>query len=105
MPVGLLGPIGKPIEQWLNKKDPPPKLGAETFAPWAGRDLDYVRLPGGGLVQFDLSKLRLEDYRNMRDHYQVNSSLAVLSFMQHQSDWHVECEDKQIGRASCRERV
>jgi hypothetical protein len=32
----------------------------------------------------------------MRDHYQVNSSLAVLSFMQHQSDWHIQCDDKRI---------
>lgn len=92
---GLLGPRGEPIDQYLMKKDPPPKLG-EAFAPWAGRDVEFMQLPGGGLVQFDLSKLRLEDYRNMRDHYQVNSSLAVLSFMQHQSDWHIECEDKKI---------
>ena len=32
----------------------------------------------------------------MRDHYQVNASLAVLSFMQHQSNWHIECDDKRI---------
>lgn len=93
--TGLLGPDGKPISSVQFKKDPPPKLG-EAFAPWAGRDVEFMQLPGGGLVQFDLSKLRLEDYRNMRDHYQVNSSLAVLSFMQHQSDWHIECEDKKI---------
>ena len=93
--TGLLGPDGKPISSVQFKKDPPPKLG-EAFAPWAGRDVEFMQLPGGGLVQFDLSKLKLEDYRNMRDHYQVNSSLAVLSFMQHQSDWHVECEDKKI---------
>lgn len=92
---GLLGPNGKPI---FNKKDSPPKLG-EAFAPWAGRDQDFFRLPGGGLVQFDLSKLELSDFRTMTDHYQVNSSLAVLSFMQHQSDWHIECEDKKIADA------
>jgi hypothetical protein len=84
------------------KKDPPPKLG-EAFAPWAGRDLEFMQLPGGGLVQFDLSKLRLEDYRTMRDHYQVNASLAVLSFMQHQSDWKIECEDKRISEACTRQ--
>lgn len=96
---GLLGPNGQPIEKFFNKKDPPPKLGAETFAPWAGRDIEFMQMPGGGVVQFDLSKLRLEDYRNMRDHYQVNSSLAVLSFMQHQSDWHIKCDDKRIADA------
>lgn len=100
----LVGPNGQPIEKYLNKKDAPPKLGAETFAPWAGRDLEFMNLPGGGVVQFDLTKLRLEDYRNMRDHYQVNSSLAVLSFMQHQSDWHIECKDKKIADA-CTEQL
>lgn len=92
---GLLGPNGQPMEQYLNKKAAPPKLG-EAFGAWAGRDQQYFTLPGGGLVMFDLSKLEVEDFRNMRDHYQVNSSLAVLSFMQHQSDWHIECEDKKI---------
>lgn len=96
---GLVGPDGKPISSKQMKKDPPPKLG-EAFAPWAGRDLEHMQLPGGSLVQFDLSKLRLEDFRQMRDHYQVNSSLAVLSFMQHQSDWSIECSDKKIA-ASC----
>jgi hypothetical protein len=97
--TGLLGPDGKPISSVQMKKEPPPKLG-EAFAPWAGRDIEHMQLPGGGLVQFDLSKLRLEDYRQMRDHYQVNSSLAVLSFMQHQSDWHIECEDKKIAEGA-----
>lgn len=96
---GLVDHRGNPISSAQMKKDPPPKLGAETFAPWAGRDIEFMQMPGGGLVQFDLSKLRLEDYRTMRDHYQVNSSLAVLSFMQHQADWHVECEDKKIADA------
>jgi len=95
--TALLGPNGQPIDKYLlyNKKAAPPKLG-ESFGAWAGRDQEFFQLPGGGVVQFDLSKLQLEDYRAMRDHYQVNSSLAVLSFMQHQSDWHIECEDKKI---------
>lgn len=93
--TGLLGPDGKPISSVQFKKAAPPKLG-ESYATWAGRDVELTKLPGGGAVQFDLSKLTLQDYRTMRDHYQVNASLAVLSFMQHQSDWHVECEDKKI---------
>lgn len=97
--TGLLGPDGKPISSVQFKKDAPPKLG-EAFAPWAGRDIEHLTLPGGSLVQFDLSKLRLEDYRQMRDHYQVNSSLAVLSFMQHQSDWHIEHEDNKVAEAA-----
>jgi hypothetical protein len=95
--VPLLGPNGKPIssKDFLNKKADPPKTG-DAFGQWAGRDVTFATLPGGGVVQFDLSKLTISDYRNMLDHYQINSSHSVLSFMQHQSDWHIECEDKKI---------
>lgn len=96
----LLGPDGRPISAVpAFRKADPPKTG-EKFGDWAGRDLQFSQLPGGGVVQFDLSKLTLADYRSMRDHYQVNASLAVLSFMQHQSDWHIECSDKRIQTAS-----
>jgi hypothetical protein len=91
----LLGPDGSPISSASYKKSAPPKTG-DAFGPWAGRDVSYATLPGGGIVQFDLSRLTLSDYRSMRDHYQVNASLAVLSFMQHQSDWHIECDDKKL---------
>jgi hypothetical protein len=100
----LLGPNGKPISsEIVNKKAAPPKLG-EAFGNWAGRDVEYLTLPGGGVVQFDLSKLTLADFRAMRDHYQVNASLAVLSFMQHQSDFHVVHEDKKIAE-HCEENL
>lgn len=100
MSSGLVDPKGRPLRSSPQmKKDAPPKLG-EAFAPWAGRDLEYMQMPGGGLVQFDLSKLQLQDFRGMLDHYQVNSSLAVLSFMQHQSDWTIECEDKAIASSA-----
>jgi hypothetical protein len=95
----LLGPNGQPISTSdfnpQNTKAKPPKLGT-SFGNWAGRDIEFLTLPGGGVVQFDLSKLTLADYRTMRDHYQVNASLAVLSFMQHQSDFKVICDDKKI---------
>lgn len=95
--TGLLGPDGKPISSktFFNKKASPPKMG-EAFGQWAGRDVEFARLPGGGVVQFDLSRLEIGDYRAMRDHYQVNASLSVLTFMLHQVDFHVECEDKKI---------
>ena len=96
--AGLVDKHGRPLRAdpgFVNKKAPPPKLG-ESFGSWAGRDLEFMTMPGGGVVQFDLSKLTLNDYRAMRDHYQVNASLAVQMFMQHQSDWHIECEDKKI---------
>jgi hypothetical protein len=96
--VPILGPNGKPISSRDGqfKKAPPPKLGAESFGAWAGRDIQHLQLPGGGIVQFDLNKLTLSDFRTMRDHYQINSSLSVLSFMQHQSDWSIQCDDKKI---------
>jgi hypothetical protein len=71
------------------RKADPPKLGP-SFGNWAGRDTQFLTLPGGGVIQFDLSKLTLADYRSMKDHYQINSSLAVLSFMIHQLDWRIE---------------
>lgn len=71
------------------RKAPPPKLGP-SFGNWAGHDSQFLTLPGGGVIQFDLSRLTLADYRAMRDHYQINSSLAVLSFMVHQLDWRIE---------------
>lgn len=103
--ITLLGPKGEPISsaQFQNKKASPPATG-EAFGAWAGRDIEYMQLPGGGLVQFDLSKLTVEDFRVMKDHYQVNASLAVLSFMQHQSDFHIECEDQKIADL-CEEQI
>lgn len=93
--TGLLGPDGRPIASTF-KKAPPPKLGP-AFGQWGGPQAQMAMgLPGGGVVQFDLSKLTLADYRAMRDHYQVNASLALLSFMLHQSDWHVVSKDKKI---------
>lgn len=102
--VLIYGPNGQKIEtQPQNKKSAPPKTG-EAFGAWAGRDLEFVNLPGGGVLQFDLSMLRVEDFRQMRDHYQVNASLSVLSFMQHQSDFRVECDDAKI-KAFCEEQL
>jgi hypothetical protein len=93
----LLGPTGQPISSAQYRKADPPKTGP-AFGQWAGPRAGRVwtNLPGGGIIQMDLSKLTLEDYRNMRDHYQVNASLSVLTFMLHQSDWHIECDDKKI---------
>lgn len=86
---GLLGPTGAPIStQVANKKSTPPAFGP-AFGNWAGREVFFAQMPGTGAIQFDLSKLTLADYRTMREHYQVNASLSVLSFMQHQADWHL----------------
>lgn len=96
----LLGPDGAPISssQFARpKKDkaPIPVVGRE-FAQWAGREPSFSMLPGQGLLQFDLERLTLADYRNMTSHYQVNSSLSVLSFMLHQSNWQIVHPDKKV---------
>lgn len=84
-----------PITSSHFKKAPPPKTGP-AFGDWAGRDIDYVTLPGGSVMTFDLSRLTLNDYRSMRHHPQINASLSILGFMIHQLDWWIECENKKI---------
>lgn len=91
----LLGPKGQPISSADYKKAPPPKLG-EQFGNWSGEHTDVMRLPGGGLVGFNLDELTLNDFRQMKDHYQINSSLAILTFMLHQIEYHIESEDKKL---------
>lgn len=71
------------------------RLG-DQYAPWAGRDVSYMTLPGGAMLQFDLSRLDMADFRAMRDHYQINASLTVLTFVLHSIDWHVKCDDAEI---------
>jgi hypothetical protein len=90
--MAILGPNGKPMEF---KKASPPKLGT-SFGDWAGRDFNATVMPGGAVLQFDLSRLTLADYRAMRHHPQVNASLSGLTFMMHQIDWSIECKDKKI---------
>jgi hypothetical protein len=99
----LVGPNGQPISSQQYTKAKPPKLG-ESFGRWAGEDVSYLTLPGGGVLGFDLDKLTLADYRNMTNHYQIHSSLAVLSFMQHQADWRIQCDDKKIAQ-HCEENM
>jgi hypothetical protein len=77
-----------------NKKAAPPALG-EKFGGWGGPNVSIMKLPGGGAIQFDLDGLTLGDFRQMRDHYQINSSLSVLTFLMHQIEYRVDCEDKK----------
>lgn len=105
--TGLLGPNGQPIfsatppSQFAAPRTPgrpksvKPVMG-EAFGNWAGRDVEYFNLPGGGAIQFDTSRLTLGDYRKMSEHYQIASSLNVLTFMLHQLDWHIECDDPKV---------
>lgn len=88
----ILGPNGQPLHY---KKADPPKLGP-AFGNWAGRDVVFNQMPGGAILQFDLSQLTLDDFRAMRYNPQINASLSVLTFMLHQIDWWIECDDKKI---------
>ena len=90
----LLGPKGQPIssKDFSNKKADPPSLG-EKYGAWGGPTASVMSLPGGGAIQFDLNSLTLGDFRQMRDHYQINSSLSVLMFLLHQIEWKIECDD------------
>lgn len=93
----LLGPNGKPIssKELQNKKAAPPALG-ERYGQWAGEHFSIMNLPGGGAIAFDPRQLTLSDFRQMKSHYQINSSLSILTFMMHQTEWHIECEKKEI---------
>lgn len=99
----LLGPNGKPISSAQFKKAPAPATG-ERFGSWGGESVSWLKMPGGGLVGFDLSTLTLNDFRQMKDHYQINSSLAILTFMMHQMEWSIDCEDKKL-RDECERQL
>lgn len=82
----------------LYRKEKPPKIGEKFDPDWAtGRNNVISRqLPGGGLLTFDLDRLTLQDYRAMRNHYQINISLSLLAFMLHQVPWRIEGGDEKV---------
>lgn len=96
MGPGLIDTHGRPLSTQNYKKASPPKLGEAFGSRWDSSDFAYAQLPGAGILQFDLSRLTLADFRMMRDHYQVNASLSVLTFMVHQLDWEIECDNAKI---------
>ena len=105
----ILDHHGNPISDFAKpklKKVSPPITGEAFGGPGqvSGPNMQMLRMPGGGLVQFNLDNLTLADYRSMTTHYQVNSSLSVLSFMQHQSNWSIECTDPKIA-AYCTDQM
>lgn len=73
-----------------------PPMVNSAVGQWAGRDQVHFTLPGGGVMQFDLTRLSLADFRAMRQHYQLGASLNVLGFIMHQIDWEIECEDAEM---------
>lgn len=74
---------------------PRPKVG-ETNVAWGGDGLPQIAFKDGGRLLLDPSKLTLADYRRMKNHYQINSSLTVLTFMMHQLDWRIEGSNQKV---------
>lgn len=94
--VEFYGPRGEP-NFFASQKVKPPLVG-ELVAPYAG-DAALNRMPGLPSklnVQFDTSKLEIQDYRIMREHPQITASLAVLSFMMYQRDYRVRDSSSKI---------
>lgn len=75
------------------RKADPPKIG-NKYGAW-GVDPYITRLPGGSVMQFDLSRLTLEDYRQMKTDYQINASLMMLQMMIAQADWNIYTEGQE----------
>lgn len=87
--------VPRPPSFKRNPSAPKPIMG-DAFGAWAGRDVQYTQLPGGSVMTFDLSRLTLQDFRGMREHYQLQASLNVLTFILHQIDWKIECDQQEI---------
>ncbi|MDP9013789.1 MAG: hypothetical protein M3O41_14265 [Pseudomonadota bacterium] len=87
--------LADPIRASHFRKAPAPSTG-DRFGTWGPDGMYYARLPGGSVLTFDLSKLTLQDYRQMRDDYQLSASLLILMFIVAQADWTIECEDQNI---------
>lgn len=92
-PSGLWAPNPTDRPSQFKKADPPV---TGEIGKWASSGLQFATLPGGGVLQFDLDRLNMSDFRQMRDHYQINANLSLLTFMVHQIDWRIECSDQRI---------
>lgn len=103
---GLVDSAGRPLSSDFattrrRRRITPPSdlIIGDTIGQWAGQELMRLTLPGGTVLQFDLDKLTMEDFRQMRNNYQLSASLNVLTFMMHQLDWEIECDDQDIADA------
>lgn len=98
--TGLVDPQGRPLSsaQFATRGRPSrerPAIG-ETSVAWGGDRLPFMQLPDGGRVVLNPDKLSLADMRVMKTHYQINSSLTVLTFMMHQLDYKVEASNAKV---------
>lgn len=96
----LVDQYGKPLMSPNRKRRRVPTPGniviGDVIGQWAGAFNQYLQLPGGTVLQFDLNKLTMDDFRQMRNNYQLSASLNVLTFMMHQLDWKIECDEQAI---------
>lgn len=91
--TGLVDAHGRPLSSSFarpKKNDPANPLLGEIAPGWneERKENGYTIARGTNLI-VDTSNLTLTDYRAMRDHYQINSSLSVLMFMIHQADYKI----------------
>lgn len=95
--TGLVDVQGRPLRTYAARTGQDAPIVGQDLGRWAGREeIARISLPGGGVMQFDLSRLTLGDFRSMRQHYQLGASLSVLTFLLHQIDWRIDCEDTEI---------
>lgn len=78
-------------------------LMGELANAWAGDAVIRNRWQPN-VLQYDTSQLTHRHYREMADHYQVNSSITVLSFMLHQMEWKIDCDNLKIAK-HCEENM
>lgn len=81
--TSLFGPVA---DQTFKKRLAPPPNG-DRYGQWGLDQQQVLRMPGGSVLTFDLSRLTLADYRQMRTDYQINASLLILTGMLAQTDW------------------
>lgn len=99
--TGLVDARGNPLNSQdyakrNNDKLDQPAIG-EIAPGWNAESKRHgYTVPFGNQLAFNVNKLTMSDYRLMRDHYQVNSSLSILTFMIHQMDWRISGDKKKI---------
>lgn len=101
MSATLYGPDGQPMHFAKDKKP----LTGEIISAWNGDRYDMLgKLPSQLNLGFDTSRLTIPDYRLMREHHQVSSSLLLVSMMMHQRPWRL-VGDRQKEVKHCTENM
>lgn len=91
----IYGPRGEVISSGKGGKK---AMVGELVADWGGALKHDVQLPTQTNLGYGTENLKIQDYRLMREHHQVSSSLSVLSFMMYQRTWRINCDSAKIAR-------